>query len=75
MIYRIVGEMLKKRKILIPEPKSRFIRVKCNVCGNEQTLFDRATFPVRCLVCGTVLVAPTGGKAKLINAEIVRILG
>jgi len=62
-----------KRKILIPQPKSRFIRIKCNTCGNEQTIFDHATFPVRCLVCGAVLVKPTGGKAQFINAEIVKV--
>jgi len=67
--------MVKKRKILIPEPKSRFIRVRCRNCGHEQVVFDHATFPVRCLVCGTLLLQPTGGKAKLVNAEIVKILG
>jgi len=45
------------------------------VCGNEQPVFDHATFPTRCLVCGTVIVQPTGGKAKLVNAEVVRVLG
>ncbi|RLG87608.1 MAG: 30S ribosomal protein S27e [Thermoprotei archaeon] len=66
--------MVKKRKILIPEPKSRFIRVKCPNCGNEQVVFDHATFPARCLVCGTQLVQSTGGKAKILG-EIIKILG
>ena len=66
--------MVKKRKILIPEPKSKFVRVRCRKCGNEQVIFDHATFPARCLVCGEILVIPTGGKAK-INADIVKILG
>lgn len=66
--------MVKKRKILIPEPRSKFVRVKCTVCGNEQTVFDHATFPARCLVCGTQLVQPTGGKVKYINAEVVKVL-
>ncbi len=66
--------MVKKRKILIPEPKSRFVRVRCPNCGNEQVVFDHATFPARCLVCGQVLVEPTGGKAK-IKGEIVKVLG
>lgn len=66
--------MAKKRRILIPEPKSKFLRVKCKTCGNEQVLFDHATFPTRCLVCGSQLIQPTGGKAQLINAEIVKIL-
>lgn len=69
-----MSTLVKKRKILIPEPKSRFVRVKCPNCGNEQVVFDHATFPVRCLVCGTLLVKPTGGKAKILG-EIVKILG
>ncbi len=65
---------MKKRKILIPMPKSRFVKVKCPACGNEQIVFDHATFPARCLVCGKVLVEPTGGKAKILG-DIVKILG
>ncbi|HDJ50704.1 MAG TPA: 30S ribosomal protein S27e [Thermoprotei archaeon] len=65
---------MKKRKILIPMPKSRFIKVKCPSCGNEQVVFDHATFPARCLVCGTVLLQPTGGKAKVLG-DVVKILG
>lgn len=65
---------MKKTKILVPEPKSRFLRVRCNNCGNEQVIFSHATFPVRCLSCGTQLAYSTGGKAKIV-AEIIRILG
>ncbi len=65
---------MRKRKILIPMPKSRFVKVKCPSCGNEQIVFDHATFPARCLVCGTILVEPTGGKAKILG-DIVKILG
>ena len=66
--------MKAKFKVLIPEPKSKFIRVKCKNCGNEQVVFSNATFPVRCLSCGTQLVYPRGGKAN-IAGDIVRILG
>ncbi|MEM1644373.1 MAG: 30S ribosomal protein S27e [Ignisphaera sp.] len=66
--------MAKKRKILIPEPKSKFLRIRCTICGNEQVVFEYATFPSRCLVCGTQFIQPTGGKARLINAEIVKVL-
>lgn len=65
---------MRKSRILIPEPKSRFLRVKCPNCGNEQIVFSHATFPVRCLSCGTQLAYSTGGKAKIVG-EIVRILG
>ncbi|RLE51437.1 MAG: 30S ribosomal protein S27e [Candidatus Methanomethylicota archaeon] len=64
---------IKKRKILIPEPKSRFVLVSCPDCGNEQIVFNRASTEVRCLVCNRVLVKPTGGKA-IIEARIIRVL-
>jgi len=58
---------------LLPRPKSKFIRVKCPDCGNEQLVFDHATNSVKCNVCGTVLAEPTGGKAA-IKGEIVASL-
>jgi len=64
----------KKRKILVPQPKSRFLLVRCPNCGNEQVVFSHSTFPARCLICGTQLVIPRGGKAK-IQAQILKILG
>ncbi|MCH4815162.1 MAG: 30S ribosomal protein S27e [Saccharolobus sp.] len=65
---------MRKLRILIPEPKSRFLRVKCPNCGNEQTIFSHSTFPVRCLSCGTELVYSVDGKAKIVG-EVVRIMG
>ncbi len=50
---------------LIPKPESRFFRVKCLKCGNEQLVFSNATNKVACNVCGEVLAEPTGGKAKI----------
>jgi len=64
---------LKRRKTLIPQPKSKFVRVRCPDCGNEQTIFDHASTLVRCLVCGRVLAKPTGGRAK-IEAQIIGFL-
>lgn len=58
---------------LIPKPKSKFLRVKCSECGNEQNLYSHASTTVQCNVCGVILAEPRGGKAK-INGEIVDIL-
>ncbi|MFN3804610.1 MAG: 30S ribosomal protein S27e [Pyrobaculum sp.] len=60
-------------KILIPQPRSRFIKVRCPECGNEQVTFSHASIVVRCLVCGRVLAQPTGGKAKFAG-HVVKIL-
>jgi small subunit ribosomal protein S27e len=44
---------------------SKFLRVKCEKCKNEQVIFERAASVVKCLVCGEVLAKPTGGKAVI----------
>uniref|UniRef100_A0A7C3YQP3 Small ribosomal subunit protein eS27 n=1 Tax=Geoglobus ahangari TaxID=113653 RepID=A0A7C3YQP3_9EURY len=54
--------------------KSKFIKVKCPDCENEQVIFDHPATHVKCLVCGRTLAEPTGGKGK-IKAEIIQVLG
>jgi len=58
---------------LIPKPKSCFLRVKCQKCGNEQLLYSNTVNKVNCNVCGETLAEPRGGKAK-IKGEITTIL-
>lgn len=54
----------------IRENRSRFFKVKCPDCENEQMVFEKASTVVNCVVCGRELATPTGGKANL-KAEIV----
>ncbi|WP_054842480.1 30S ribosomal protein S27e [Vulcanisaeta distributa] len=61
------------RSVLVPRPRSRFLRVRCNNCGNEQVVFDRPAMVVRCLVCGNVLIEPTGGKGRIVGATVVAV--
>ncbi|MCE4611373.1 MAG: 30S ribosomal protein S27e [Desulfurococcales archaeon] len=68
----VVGFGVKKRKILVPRPRSRFYLVVCPRCGNRQIVFSHATYKARCLRCGEELVEPTGGKAR-IKGKIERI--
>jgi len=63
-----------RRKILVPEPRSRFLLVRCPNCGNRMVIFSHATFPVRCLFCNTPLVKPTGGRARILGI-IEKVLG
>jgi len=58
---------------IIPKPRSRFLKVKCPDCGNEQIVFDHATTVVHCNICGATLAEPSGGKAK-IKGDIVAVL-
>lgn len=58
---------------LIPKPRSKFVRVRCSDCGNEQVVFDHITNVVHCNICGATLANPTGGKAE-IKGEVVAVL-
>lgn len=55
------------------ETKSKFIKVRCNKCKNEQIVFGKAVTHVNCLVCGEELLEPTGGKSK-IKARVLEVL-
>jgi len=55
------------------ETKSKFIKVRCNKCKNEQIVFGKSTTKVICLVCGDELLEPTGGKSR-IKARVLEVL-
>ncbi|MEM2925206.1 MAG: 30S ribosomal protein S27e [Methanocellales archaeon] len=55
------------------ESKSKFLRVKCADCENEQIIFGSASSVVECIVCGRTLAEPTGGKAA-IKTPIIEVL-
>lgn len=56
------------------QDRSKFLRVKCSKCKNEQIVFNRCATIVKCLVCDSIVAEPTGGRAN-IHANIVQVLG
>ncbi len=50
---------------IIRKTESRFLKVDCDKCKNEQIIFDKPSTVVKCLVCGNILVEPTGGVGRL----------
>lgn len=54
-------------------PSSRFVKVRCIKCKNEQIIFGKSASKVKCLVCGEVLAESTGGKAK-IKGQVLEVL-
>ncbi len=55
------------------ETKSRFVKVRCPKCKNEQIIFGKSSSKVTCLVCEKTLSSPRGGKAE-IKARILEVL-
>ena len=56
---------MKKEHILIPQPSSKFQKVKCKECDEENIVFSHASSAVTCKSCGNVIAEPTGSVAIL----------
>jgi small subunit ribosomal protein S27e len=57
----------------ITMPESKFLKVACKKCKNEQIIFNKPVTLVKCTKCGEILAEPTGGEA-IINAKILQPL-
>lgn len=55
------------------EPISKFIKVRCSRCKNEQIIFGKPSTKIKCLVCSTNLSEADGGKGK-IKARVLEVL-
>ena len=55
------------------EPTSKFIKVRCPKCKNEQVIFGKSASEVKCLVCEQLIAQPTGGKTR-IKARVLEVL-
>ena len=60
-------------ELKIREPTSKFVKIRCPKCKNEQITFGKSATEVKCLVCAKILIEPTGGKSK-IKARILEVL-
>ncbi len=55
------------------EPNSKFIKVRCPKCKNEQIIFGKIATTVKCLVCEKTLAEPSGGKTAF-KARVLEVL-
>ncbi len=60
--------MIKARETI-----SKFVKVRCPKCKNEQIIFGKISTAVGCLVCSKPLADPTGGKSRL-KARVLEVL-
>ncbi len=55
------------------DSNSKFVKVRCPKCKNEQIIFGKSATLIKCLVCDKVIAEPTGGKTN-IKARILEVL-
>ena len=60
--------------IMMREPTSKFLKVICSKCNNEQIVFNKPSADVKCLVCDEILVEATGGKGK-VKVKVEQVMG
>lgn len=53
---------------------SRYIKIRCNKCGEERIVFGNSTRNIRCNKCKTQITKSTGSRAKIINAKVIKVL-
>lgn len=54
-------------------PDSKFIKVRCSKCKNEQIVFGKAASKIDCLVCGEGMAVSSGGKTDF-DTRILEVL-
>ncbi|MCR4369114.1 MAG: 30S ribosomal protein S27e [archaeon] len=52
------------KKDMIPKPRTKFLRLKCQGCGNEQNVFSAASRQPKCLACNSVLAQTTASRIR-----------
>ena len=71
-----INEILFHKGMTMEEGSSKFIKVRCDKCKNEQIIFEKMATKVECLICGEsgkLLAEPLGGKGK-ISARVLEVL-
>jgi len=56
---------LKKEHIPIPSPNSRFQKISCKECNEENIIYSHVSTQVTCKACGNTIAEPTGSVAKI----------
>ena len=67
------SKIYKKRRIY-RTCNSYFMYVKCKDCGETTICFSHSQSTVRCGMCNSVLLKPTGGKARLIPGTGFKVI-
>ncbi len=61
---------MKKDHVDIPAPSSRFYKVECIDCDEQQVVYSHATTRVFCNQCGNPLASSSGSKARIEGGHV-----
>lgn len=52
---------------------SKFVKIRCIKCNNEQIMFGKSSSDINCLVCNEPLAKSKGGKSD-IKGKVLEVL-
>jgi small subunit ribosomal protein S27e len=56
---------MKKHNIMIPKPRSNFVKIECESCQNPMILYTYSTKTILCKSCNTEISINTGGQSQI----------
>jgi small subunit ribosomal protein S27e len=54
-------------------PESKFVKLRCPKCKNEQITFGKVSSAINCHVCQEPLAQSTGGKTRFITQPLEQL--
>ena len=57
--------MLQKLMYALTKNKSKFLKIACPRCNNNQVVFGKSASIIKCDKCNKLLIKTTGGKSKI----------
>jgi small subunit ribosomal protein S27e len=64
---------MRRANIMIPKPRSAFLSVQCDKCGEKAVVFSHTTTNINCKSCGELL-AERSASLAIINGKVLAAL-
>jgi small subunit ribosomal protein S27e len=64
---------MKRESVMIPRPRSSFLSVQCEKCGEKTIVFSHTTTDINCKSCGELLAEKSGSLA-IISGKVLGAL-
>ena len=61
---------MKRESIMIPKPRSAFLSVQCEKCGEKTIVFSHTTTNIICKSCGELLAEKSGSLAIIFGKTL-----
>jgi len=58
---------------MVPKPRSAFLSVQCEKCGEKAVIFSHTTIDINCKSCGELLAEKSGSQA-IISGKVLGAL-